>query len=90
MIPNLLRLISRRVSSDYDRHFVQEVRVTRPRARNPKVDRLFLIVWVLIVIKCAGVMWAVPHYHIPFSAMWVVLPTIIFAAVCTAVYYRRR
>jgi hypothetical protein len=43
-----------------------------------------------VALKTWFVIWAVPRYHIPFSAMWVVIPTLIFAALCTAVYYGRR
>jgi len=90
MFSNLLRLITRRPPASYDRNFVEEVRVPRPRVRNPKIDRLFLIGWILVGLKTWFVIWAVPRYHIPFSAMWVVIPTLIFAALCTAVYYFRR
>jgi len=90
MFTNLLQLISRRRGTGYDRQFVQEVRVARARARNRKIDRLFVLGWILIFLKSAFVMWAVPHYHIPFNAMWVVIPTLIFAALCTVVYYGRR
>ena len=90
MFSNLLRLVTRKPPASYDRSFVQEVRVPRQRERNPKIDRLFLLAWILIALKTVFVIWAVPRYHIPFSAMWVVIPTIIFAALCTAVYYLRR
>jgi hypothetical protein len=90
MFPNLLRLITRRPPPSYDRHFVEEVRTRGPRVRNRRIDRLFLAGWILIALKSAFVIWAVPRYHIPFSAMWVVIPTIIFAALCTLLYYARR
>ena len=89
MFPNLLQLISRRAAPDYDRGFVLEVRSKAPRVRNPRIERLFVIGWALIALKTAFVLWAVPHYHIPFSPYWVVVPTLIFAALCTAVYLRR-
>ncbi|HVW21038.1 MAG TPA: hypothetical protein VHC86_07455 [Opitutaceae bacterium] len=91
MFPNLLRLITRKPPASYDRSFVEEVRVPRERRRrNPKIDRLFAVGWILVALKTAFVIWAVPRYHIPFSAMWVVIPTLIFAALCTALYYWRR
>lgn len=90
MFPNLLRIFARRGSAHYEGHFVEQVRVQEKRPRNPSVDRLFLIAWILIAIKSVLVLWAVPHYHIPFSGWWVVAPTLIFAALCTAVYYGRR
>jgi hypothetical protein len=89
VFPNLFPLISRRAAPDYDRVFVVEVRTTTRRVRNPRLERLLVIAWVLIALKTAFVLWAVPHYHIPFSPYWVVVPTLLFAALCTAVYLRR-
>jgi hypothetical protein len=65
---------------------------TKPaaRVRHPVVERIIWICWILIAIKCPIVLWAVPHYHIPFSPWWVIAPTVAGAAVCTAVYYGRR
>jgi len=81
---------SRRPSPAYERSFVEEVRVSRPAPRNRQIERLFVICWILIAIKSAIVFWAVRHYHIPFSALWVVAPTIAFAALVTYVYWQRK
>lgn len=89
MFPNLFPLISRRPAPDYEQGFVVEVRTRSRRVRNPRIERLFVVAWVLIALKTAFVLWAVPHYHIPFSPYWVVVPTLMFAALCTAVYFRR-
>lgn len=89
MFSNLLQLIARRPSPDYEQGFVHEVRTVPRRVRNRRIERLFFLAWVLIAIKSAVVLWAVPHYHIPFSPFWVIGPTVIFAALCTAVYWRR-
>jgi hypothetical protein len=90
MFPNLFQLISRRSSPEYELGFVEEVRA-RPRPpRNRRIERLFLIGWILIVLKSVFVAWAVGHYHIPFSALWVILPTVAFGALCTGVYFGRR
>jgi len=86
---NLLQLIARRPAPDYEQGFLRETQPQRRRVPNPRINRLFLLGWVLIAIKTVFVLWAVPHYHIPFSPYWVVVPTLIFAALCTAVYYRR-
>ena len=89
MFPNLLQLISRRPAPEYEQGFVQEVSITPRRIRNPRIERLFLYGWILIVIKSVFVVWATGRYHIPFSPLWVIVPTVIFAALCTAVYFRR-
>jgi hypothetical protein len=86
---NLLQLISRRPSPDYEQGFIRETQPRPRRVRNRRIERLFVVAWILIALKTAFVLWAVPHYHIPFSPYWVIVPTLIFAALCTAVYFRR-
>ena len=88
MFANLLRLISRRVPPSYDTGFVREIRVKESKIRHPRLERLLWICWGLIAIKCVVVFWAVRHYAIPFSPYWVVAPTITFALLATALYYR--
>jgi hypothetical protein len=90
MFPNLFQLISRRPPPEYELGFVEEVRAEPRRIRNPRIERLFLIAWILIAIKSAFVVWAVGRYRIPFSPLWVILPTVAFAGLCTAVYFRKR
>jgi hypothetical protein len=53
--------------------------------------RWFMAVgWVAIVIKCMLVAWAVDHWHMPFHASWVVVPTIAFAALASGVWLAHR
>jgi hypothetical protein len=87
---NLLNLISRRPSADYETGFVRDVSVIERPARNRRVERLIWICWGLIAIKSVVVFWAVRRYHIPFNGLWVVIPTVLFAALCTGVYVLRR
>jgi len=89
MFANLLHLFSRRMQPGDDRGFVQEVKVMQKPPRNRRLELLIWICWVLIGVKCFVVVWAVRHYHIPFSPLWVIVPTVCFAALCTAVYYWR-
>jgi|HubBroStandDraft_1064217.scaffolds.fasta_scaffold395599_2 hypothetical protein len=89
MFANLLHPKSRRPVPGYEAGFVREVRPRR-RPRNRRTNLLIAICWVLIAIKSVAAIWAVKHYHIPFNAMWVVIPTIVFAGLGTLVYYLRR
>lgn len=90
MFPNLLQLITRRPPPDYDRGFVEEVRLVEyAQSRNPRVEKLILICWLLIAGKCWLVMWAVEKYHMKFNALWVNAPTVTFALMCTAIYFFR-
>ena len=80
---------SRRPSPEYERAFIREVTVEAPPPRNRRAERLIGIGWILIAIKSAVVFWAVHHYRIPFSALWIVAPTIAFALLITYVYWKR-
>jgi len=89
MLAGLVRLINRRGASEYERGFVREVRVSTRAARNRRVERVIAVCWVIIIIKCAAVVWLFDHYNIPVSPLWVVAPTVIFAALITVVYLLR-
>lgn len=60
-----------------------ETRVGRPRW-------FMAIVWAIILAKCAFVVWAVDRWHMPFHANWVVVPTLAFAALATALWVAHR
>ncbi len=89
MFADFIRLVNRRSRSDYERGFIQEVRVRRKSPRNRGVERLFLACWVVIAAKCVLVAWLFKHYQIAVNPMWVIAPTVVFAALCTAVYLLR-
>jgi hypothetical protein len=89
MFADLVRLISRRPPTDYERGFVRGVSVSDKPPRNRRIERLFVVCWIVIVIKSFAVVWLFDHYHVPVSALWVIAPTVIFAALCTAVYLLR-
>jgi len=89
MFANLLQLITRRPPPDYERSFVQEVRVTERSPRNPRIERVILAGWVLILAKSFLVIWLVGKYHLSFNADWIIVPTVISAGLCTAVYFLR-
>jgi hypothetical protein len=86
MLTTLLRLFSPWLSVDYEQAFIPEVTVTEPMARNPAVERLIFAGWLLIVIKCFVIIWAINHWAVPIHPYWIIVPTILMAALCTAVY----
>ena len=55
-----------------------------------RVERFIYICWGVIAAKAVLVVWAVQRYHIPFHPMWVIGPTVAFAAVATLAYYLLR
>jgi hypothetical protein len=87
---NLFHPFSPKTRPDYEAGFVKDVEVRHRVPRNSKLERLLIACWILIAIKSVVVAWAVPHYHVPFSALWVIIPTVAFASLCTGVYCWRR
>jgi len=89
MFANLLfrlRNLSPRVAED---PFVREVTVTRPVPRSRRSELLLIIGWGLVGLKCWATFWAVKHYTMPVNAWWIVAPSLLAAAVCTWIYWRR-
>ena len=94
MFANLLQLITRRapptpLGGTYDLAFVKEVSVREKTTPNPRVARLILACWVLIAGKCWLVTWLIKKYQVPFDPLWVIVPTLLFALLCTVVYFWR-
>jgi hypothetical protein len=89
MFADLIRLINRRPPVDYERGFVRGVSVSDRPPRNRRVERLIAICWAIIVVKSFAVVWLFNRYHVPVNALWVIAPTVVFAALCTLVYVLR-
>lgn len=88
MISNFLDLVTRRGRRDYPRGFVRSVTLRRTE-RDRKFERLMWIFWGVIIAKCGGIWWLMRHYNVPIHPLWVVVPTLMFAALITAVYVWR-
>jgi uncharacterized membrane protein YczE len=82
-------LRARRIPPHYERAFVESVRVPGTAPHTRRTERLLVLCWIVIGLKCAFVAWAVPHFHVPFSSLWVILPTLFLAGTATAIYLRR-
>ncbi len=62
-----------------------------PRPELTSFERWFLgVVWAVIVAKCIVVKWAVVAYAMPFNAWWIILPTLVFAALATLLWLWHR
>jgi|NGEPerStandDraft_6_1074524.scaffolds.fasta_scaffold119838_2 hypothetical protein len=90
MLTSLLHLLANRAPAEYEQAFIQEVTVKEPVPRNSPVERLILGGWLLIVVKCFAVIWAINHWAVPFHPCWIILPTVFMAALVTAVYLWQR
>ncbi len=89
MFANLLQWITRRDPDEPDHAFVAEVHATRPVPRDPRVEKIILLCWVLIAVKHVAVIWAVHHYPVPFHQLWINAPTFLLGLVATLAYYHR-
>jgi hypothetical protein len=89
MFANLLHHLLRRGSHEYDRAFVQEVRVHHRPPRSRRSEALLIACWLLIALKTWAMFWMVDHFRMPFDAWWIVAPTLLAAAICTWIYLRR-
>jgi hypothetical protein len=90
MFANFLELFGRRPDADYERAFVKEVDVAQKTAPSPRLERIIWVSWVLIAIKSGLVWWACARYAVPINPLWVIVPTVLMAALCTVIYYARR
>lgn len=55
--------------------------------RYPLAMRWWLAaIWVVILAKCTLVWWAMVHWAVPMHPAWIVVPTLLFAALATAVW----
>ena len=57
--------------------------------RSPRAEKWIAAGWVLILVNCAVNWWAILAYNVPIHPLWLVAPTIAFAALATALYIWR-
>jgi hypothetical protein len=83
----LIEICTPRRDADYERQFVREVKIKRPSVNRVKSLTLVMGAWILIGLKCWAVIWAIGYYQIPVNPLWVTLPTLFFASLCTVLYF---
>jgi hypothetical protein len=47
---------------------------------------LMSVAWLVILVKCAVVSWAIDRWQMPFHAAWIVGPTLVFAALASLLW----
>ncbi len=50
-----------------------------------RTRRFLEIGWLVIIAKCLAVPWLISRWQIPVHAGWVIVPTLLFAALITVV-----
>jgi hypothetical protein len=90
MFANLLQLITGHPTPEVEqRAFVEEVHVHHGEPRNPKVERLILVCWILIAVKHVLIIWVCNRYPVPFHQLWVNFPTWLLGVLATGIYFGR-
>jgi hypothetical protein len=93
MFANLLQLIAGRPPPpEVERSaFVESVRVggAAPEVRQPRVEALIAVCWVLIAVKHVGIIWVCQSYPVPFHQLWINFPTWLLGLLATGLYYGR-
>ncbi|MBX3749795.1 MAG: hypothetical protein KF897_06885 [Opitutaceae bacterium] len=56
----------------------------------PRVRWFMAIVWAVILVKCVVIWWAMVHWSVPLHPLWIVAPTLVFAATATAIWLTHR
>ena len=57
--------------------------------RSPRSERWIVAGWVLIALKCVLLTWAINAYQVPIHPLWLVVPTVAFGLLATALYIWR-
>lgn len=53
---------------------------------SPRARWFMLVAWLLVLVKCVLVWWAMLHWQIPFHPLWIVAPTLLFAALASLIW----
>lgn len=93
MFANLHQLISGRPPPpEVERSaFVEDIRIeaTAPERRDPRVERLIAVCWLLIAVKHVLIIWACRAYPVPFHQLWINFPTWLLGVLATGIYFAR-
>lgn len=56
-------------------------------AQYPVRVRWFMaIAWIVIALKCVLVWWVIQHWQVPIHPGWVIIPTLMFAALASGLW----
>ena len=60
------------------------------RTRFPvRMNWFMLAIWALILAKCSLIWWAMIRWQVPMHPAWIVVPTLMFAALATVLWFAR-
>jgi len=48
------------------------------------------VAWVVIAAKCVFIWWAAHHWNLTINPLWVIVPTLVFATLVTAIWLTHR
>ncbi len=87
MFTRLIEICTPRRDLDYERQFVREVKIKRPNQPRHKSLGFVTGAWIIVGLKCWAVIKLIGYYQIPVNPLWVTLPTLFFAGLCTVLYF---
>lgn len=58
-------------------------------ARNKRSERWLVIGWVMIGVKSCALWWLINAYKVPIHPLWLIVPTVMFGLLATALYIWR-
>lgn len=64
--------------------------LTIPAALPRRLRLLLEIGWAVIIAKCLAVPWVIARWQIPVHPGWVIVPTVLFAALVTLLVLAHR
>ena len=61
--------------------------VTVPDEVSRRTRLILEVGWAVIIAKCLAVPWVITRWQIPVHPGWVIVPTLLFAALVTLVIF---
>ncbi|MBP6864128.1 MAG: hypothetical protein KBC32_02540 [Candidatus Didemnitutus sp.] len=54
------------------------------------MGRIMAAAWCIIAAKCVLVWWAIGHWQVPVHPAWIIVPTLMMAALATMLWVTHR
>lgn len=61
----------------------------KTETRSKRSERWLVIGWVMIAVKSVALWWLINTYNVPIHPLWLIIPTVMFGLLATALYIWR-
>lgn len=89
MLAKFLQLLTPAAHFFKDDDVATKLRTSRHRPHPPRMPLWLVAGWILIAVKCVALWWLIAKYQVPIHPLWLVIPTVLFGMLATAVYVWR-